>query len=128
MKRWVKPKVKKDGVVYILKIWLDGKVIYKIGATSRIVSARVLEIIGSFNGVYGYFPRVEVLKQTRIREYYKAEAELHRIYRPYKFECKEGVSGGSELFAGVDEDKLFSDYRECVDLKDRPRKRVIIEM
>ena len=44
-----KPKSTKDGRVYILKIELEGIVVYKVGTTNKKVVRRMLEIVESLN-------------------------------------------------------------------------------
>jgi len=97
-----KPRLTLDGSVYLLKLGIEDKVVYKVGVTSYTVANRVLGIIESVWKSYGYFPRVDILYQARTRHPYAVEASIHERLRDMGlgYHSKEEFSGSTELFQG----------------------------
>lgn len=119
VKRKKQPVKKVDGVVYIIKIWLDSGVVYKAGTTNRTALKRLVEIGQELIGLLGYWPRMVILKEDMCKNNYQVEADL------LKQTAKHGVnmplpefSGRSEL-RQMEEDVLLAKYAECI-AKDYP--------
>lgn len=97
-----KPRVMVDGTVYLIRLWIDGTEVYKVGVTTHSVARRVLGIIESVWRTYGYFPRVDIVYQCRTRNHYGVEAKVHEELRGMDYGYRSGFefSGSSELFKG----------------------------
>ena len=71
-------KEKFNGHVYLLKIWIDADVIFKIGTTNRAVLTRALEISAELYAAIGYMPKMVIVREHRVLNNYTVEAELLR--------------------------------------------------
>ena len=113
-KSWQKPKEAWDGFVYVLKIYTDTSIVYKVGTTNRLPKTRMLEIIGELFDILGYAPRVQLLRQRQTKDNYKVEARVLRQTEIHK--CSLGMaewSGESEL-RKMDEQTLLNVYDRAI--------------
>ena len=113
-----KPKIKNsidklNGWVYIMKIWLDGIVVYKVGTTNRQqVEARMLEIAGEILGSYGEIPRMKLVKAARVVDNYGVEAKILDRTSKYRYYPKCEFGSCSEL-RDMGEKELVSELARC---------------
>ena len=126
-RRQTKPKGRKSvktdsGYVYVLRIELEGVVIYKVGITSRkSVHTRCLEVMLSIceSGI-GYFPKTEILRAEKTFNHFAMESEMHRLFKEYSFIPDTEFSGHTELFCGMEESLLLSEYDRVIALDPEP--------
>ena len=128
---------KEKGIVYILKMWLgdmdNPELVYKIGVTTRKIDIRMLELAADHFRVYRYIPKMYAKRFTKTSCYYQMESDLHEMYKEYKYIPDKKIDGGTELFSGLDEDKLLDDYAKLIDkYKDkktpkRKKKKLTVE-
>ena len=114
-KQFKQPKEKLNGYVYILKIWIDADVIFKIGTTNRAVLTRALEISAELYAAIGYMPKMVIVREHRVLDNYAVEAELLRETVKYKYDlpCVLEVIGESEM-RKMDEQELYRMYDRCI--------------
>ena len=113
-KDWQQPKESWDGFVYVLKIYTDTSIVYKVGTTNRLPKTRMLEIIGELFDILGYAPKVQLLRQRQTKDNYKVEANVLR--QTEKHRCNLGMlewSGESEL-RKMDEQELLNVYDKAI--------------
>lgn len=110
------PRVFVDGNVYLIKLGIDGKEVYKVGVTTYSVARRVLGIVEDVWKNYGYFPHVEIIHERRTRNHYGVEANVHDVLRDmgYGYSSGYAFNGSTELFwcDGLDD-------RTMIDVIDR---------
>ena len=114
MKEWKKNKIKYDGWVYILKIYLDSEIVFKPGTTNRLPKTRMLEIAGELFEVLGYVPRIQLLRQRQTKDNYKVEALV--LKQTVHAQCTLGMcewTGESEL-RKIDEQTLLNTYDRVI--------------
>ena len=126
--------VKEKGIVYIIKMWVGDKddlqLVYKIGVTTRKIEVRLLELAASHFTVFRYMPMMDVRKFTKTSCYFGMEAELHELYKEYRYYSKTEWDGHTELFAGIDEAELIERYEELISKysdKKTPRAKKVRE-
>ncbi len=91
--------VKDKGIVYLLELHLEGKVLVKIGVTSRPkIEDRVCEILVSMFKFYRCFPYIRPKRFKTTTSIYKKEADLHRYFKDRQYALEHKVDGHSELF------------------------------
>ena len=108
-------KNRKDGVVYVVRVELDGEVLYKVGATQYSAVKRVLQVVEHIANAYGYFPKCKIVKQERCKNYYQVEKAIHKeleVY-DYGYSCKEKFNGSTEIFK-CELDILLEIYQKVV--------------
>ena len=116
-KKWKEPKHKLNGTVYVLRMELESRIVFKVGATSRSAKIRCQEILGEIYDYYGYFPKTIIVKQQTCKNYYKVEAAIHARLKSKQYRLKAEFSGSSEIFeVGIGElehvyiDEINKDY------------------
>ena len=115
-------KKKYNGYVYMLKIWINADIIYKIGTTNRDPYNRLVEIAGELYSALGYIPKMTIVRQQRVLDNYAVEAEILQktIKYRYNLSCTKEVCGESEL-RKMNEQEIYDLYDKCV-LKSYPAK------
>jgi len=115
-----KPRIVLDGRVYLIRLWIDDRSVYKVGVTAGTVARRVLGIIESVWQGYGYFPRAEIVGEWRTRNHYDVEGSVHQVLREkgYGYRSRNDFSGSGELFDGIALDILVALIKESVDRDD----------
>lgn len=92
------------GIVYLLEMHMDDKVLVKIGVTSRKVEERVVEILTSFFQKYRYFPYCRPKRFKKTEGIYKKEAMLHKYFEDKRYKTQHVFGGCTEMFdIGLDE-------------------------
>lgn len=87
------------GIVYILEIELEEKLIVKIGVTTRAkVEERVAEILISIWKKYRIFPRCYVKRYRHFDNPYAIETLLHNALKDKQYVTKHVFSGSTEMF------------------------------
>ena len=99
-----------SGIVYILRIVLEGTVTYKIGITTKTVVFRAKQIIEGVYKTYGYFPEVRVLRQGKTKNHFKVETAMHNQLCDFKYIPDFTFTGSTELFRGIEEAELIDRY------------------
>ena len=107
-------KVDNSGILYIMRFWLDDRVIYKIGVTKRKPEERLMDILLSFYKVYRYVPRCDIKRFTTTDNVYAKESIFHKCLKAYSFSSDKRFSGATELFCGIDEEILLYLYDRCL--------------
>ena len=115
-------KKKYNGYVYILKIWIDTDVAYKIGTTNRDPYNRLLEIAGELYSALGYIPKMTIVRQQRVLDNYAVEAQVLQETAKYRYSipCVKEVCGESEM-RQMNEQEIYRVYDKCI-LKSYPAK------
>lgn len=108
-------KVKYNGWVYIIKIYLDNDIIFKPGTTNRTPIRRMLEIAEEMNRALGYIPKMILIRGKQTKDNYKVEAELLKQTEQYRYtlNCVNEVTGESEL-RKMNEQDLLNQYDHCI--------------
>lgn len=87
------------GIVYVLEIELEDKVLVKVGYTSRRkVEERVCEILTSIWKRYRIFPKCYVKRYKSFNNPSAVEKQLHKALKAYKYSPKYSFSGSTEFF------------------------------
>ena len=105
---------RKNGIVYVIKFWLEGKVLYKVGATSGNPRRRVLQVIESIEQAYGEFPRCEIIEDSSCKNYYQVENKIHKLMSEYAYVTENTFSGHTELFE-CDEEVMREAYKKGIE-------------
>ena len=109
--------VRKDGILYVLCIKLEGKDLVKVGVTCRNkVEDRVCEILTSIHSRYRIFPETYVKRYRKTSDVYSKEAEMHKLLDEYSYKTEHTFGGCTEMF-DVDLDLVVELYEEL--LKDK---------
>ena len=107
------------GRVYVLKMELpDETVIHKVGMckTSRSTD-RMMEILRSWFNSYRYVPYTELKLDQETGHPEKLEKHIHNILSENRFIPEHKVSGGTEMFTGIDEIRLLHYIRNCENVR-----------
>jgi len=112
-KRKKKQGPKQNGWVYVIKIWLKGEVLLKIGTTNRNPNTRAIEIATQCLELFGEIPRMRVVGSKQVRENYAVEKELLDRTAKYTFVPDERLHGYSE-FRRMGEVDLLKEFTNCV--------------
>ena len=90
---------KNDGMVYLLEIHLEDKVLVKIGITSRNkIEDRVTEIsVGIFKS-YRFFPYIRPKRFKKTTEITTKESMLHTYFKDRRYTTQYQFGGHTELF------------------------------
>jgi len=104
-----------NGFVYIIKIYLDADIVYKIGTTNRTPIRRMLEIAEEMNRALGYIPKMMLIRGKQTKDNYKVESDLLKQTEQYRYllKCELEVSGESEL-RKINEQDLLNQYDHCI--------------
>ena len=113
-KKWQQPKESWDGWVYVLKIYTDTSIVYKVGTTNRLPKTRMLEIIGELFDILGYAPRVQLLRQRQTKDNYNVEASVLKQTEVYKHTLGMGEWTGESELRKIDEQVLLNVYDRAV--------------
>lgn len=127
-KDWKKPKQSWDGFVYIIKIHVVSRVVYKIGTTNRTVKTRVLEIAGELIEILGHIPKIEILREKQTKDNYAIEASV--LSQTQRYRCNLGMgewAGESEL-RDMDEQTLLTVYDRAIMEGFMPTKKFEVEL
>ena len=97
------------GRLYVIRIELpDGVVVHKIGMThSDRATDRMMEILRSWFTRYRFVPYSELKLDMECHHPMVLEGHLHAILADFAFIPNEKVSGGTEMFTGVNEPRLL---------------------
>lgn len=109
-----KAEHKSDGLLYVLYLWIDDIVVYKVGVTSRLVQDRVVEILTSYWIKYRIFPKLYPKRYRHTEAVYTKEAMMHKYFDKYRHKFDKEFSGCTEFFVGVDEDELLAVYDDVM--------------
>lgn len=114
-KKFNKPKEKYNGYVYVLKVWFDNEVVYKIGTTNRTPVTRMLELAGDFYRMLGHIPKMTLVRQKQTGDNYQVEAAVLKATEKwlYTLACEMEMNGESEL-RKMDEGELLRTYDLCI--------------
>jgi len=104
-----------NGFVYIIKIYIDADIVYKIGTTNRTPIRRMLEIAEEMNRALGYIPKMMLIRGKQTKDNYKVESDLLKQTEQYRYllKCELEVSGESEL-RKMNEQDLLNQYDHCI--------------
>lgn len=110
---------KKDGIVYVFKFELEDCVVYKIGISAREeVYDRLAEVVMSMIKLLRYIPRTTMKKFSKSTRYRDIEKILHEEFAEFKYEWGKKISGHTEYFSGIDEEKLLLRYEELMNIEE----------
>ena len=114
-KRKLRPRPKVNGWVYLLKIWVNGEVVYKIGTTNRTPTVRMLEIAGELNQLLGHIPKMMLLQSKQTMNNYQVESAVLKATEKYKYriQCTGSFSGESEI-RKMCVAELLTEYNKCL--------------
>ena len=116
---------KADGILYVLELEVDGKVVVKVGLTRRSdVCDRICEITTSYFHSYRYFPWVRPKKYSTVKNVYAKEQYILGYFRDRKYESAKKFSGCEELL-DVDVLEVVELYNQLVeeDREDTKKRR-----
>jgi len=104
-----------NGFVYIIKIYIDADIVYKIGTTNRTPIRRMLEIAEEMNRALGHIPKMMLIRGKQTKDNYKVESDLLKQTEQYRYllKCELEVSGESEL-RKINEQDLLNQYDHCI--------------
>lgn len=92
--------ITKKGIVYILELNLENKLLIKVGYTSRKkVEDRVCEILTSIWKKYRIFPQCYVKRYKEVPNPIKLEQALHKELKDSRYTTKHKFSGSTEIFS-----------------------------
>jgi len=116
------------GRIYVLRISLpDNTIIHKIGMTNSNRSTdRMMEILRSWFTKYRFVPFTELRLDMECGHPRELEQHIHNILARKQFIPNEEVSGGTEMFIGIDEFRVIhylrqfneDNFKEPLDLAD----------
>lgn len=90
----------KAGIVYILEVQLEDKLLVKVGYTSRDkVEDRICEILVGIWKRYRVFPQCYVKRYKEVPNPTQIEAQLHRDLNEFRYKTKYKFSGSTEFFS-----------------------------
>lgn len=98
-----------NGILYLLEMHLEGKVLVKIGVTSRKIEDRVVEILTSYFYKYREFPYTRPKRFRETENVYSKETILHEYFSEYQYIPEFKFSGSTEIF-DVDLDIVVKAY------------------
>lgn len=100
------------GTVYLIRIDLDdGRVIHKVGYSTRVLLNRVLENAAALQGMLGFIPRMEVVAEVKTRYYSEVERWILDKFVSGRCEFERVFNGSSEYF-DTDGEVLIAAYDE----------------
>ena len=105
---------RKEGILYLLDIEVDGKRVVKIGVTCRPkIEDRVCEILTSHFHAYRFFNYCRPKRFRKVENPYDKEAQLLKYFKDRKYESEKIFSGCQELVE-VDLDEAVEVYERLV--------------
>ena len=116
---------KADGILYVLEVEVDGKLVVKVGLTRRSdICDRVCEITTSYFQSYRYFPYVRPKKFSKVMNVYAKEQFILKYFKDCKYESAKKFSGCEELL-DVDVGVVVELYEQLVeeDREDTKKRR-----
>ncbi len=98
------------GRIYVIKMVLPGNyVVHKIGITnSNRATDRMMEILRSWFTKFRFVPYSELRLDMECHNPEYLEQYIHRILRVNQFIPSEKVSGGTEMFVDLDENRVIT--------------------
>ncbi len=87
-----------SGIVYLLEIHLEDKVLVKIGVTTRKIEERVVEILTSIFKHYRVFPYCYPKRFKTTTSIFAKEAALHRYFKGQRYVTQHRFDGNCEFF------------------------------
>ena len=127
-KDWVKSKLKYDGFVYILKIYIDSGAVFKPGTTNRLPKTRMLEIAGELFEVLGHIPKIELIRQRQTKDNYKIEAQILRETEAHRYSMGIGEWSGESELRRMDQEELLRVYDRAIAEDYAPTKKFEVEL
>lgn len=104
-----------DGLLYLLELELEDKVLVKIGVTQRIrIEDRVCEILVSIWKRYRVFPKCVTKRYRSVKDVYAKEKFLHKTFSSDRYATKFVFSGSTELFTTPVEE-VIKTYEAIID-------------
>jgi hypothetical protein len=97
------------GIVYVLELHLEDKVLVKIGITKRRIKDRVLEILDAIHSKYRYYPHCKQLRFKTVNDPRSVESSLHEYFTRYSYTTEHKWGGSTELF-DVDKEIVKAAY------------------
>ena len=107
--------VSDSGIVYILYMWVEDKLVVKIGITTRGIEERVCEILTSYFKKYRVFPKLYPKRFKSTDEILAKEQMLHKYFADRQYEFDKKFDGSSEYFDIEDEAELLRVYEDCLE-------------
>ena len=110
-----KEAITKKGMLYVLRISMEGKELVKVGVTCRDkVEDRICEILVSVWKRYRVFPELYVKRYRVVDNVYGKEARLHKELDEYRYKTLHKFSGSTEMF-DVSMDVVVEAYERLLD-------------
>lgn len=105
------------GRVYVIKMVLpDGTIVHKIGMCSSNRSTdRMMEILRSWFTKYRFVPYSELKLDMETGRPLEIEQHMHKMLAHKQYVPGEKVSGGTEMFEGIDEFRVLQYLKHCND-------------
>lgn len=105
------------GRVYVIKMVLpDGTIVHKIGmCKSNRSTDRMMEILRSWFTKFRFVPYSELKLDMETGRPLEIEAHIHKCLGHKKYIPTENVSGGTEMFTGINEFRVLQYLRHCND-------------
>ena len=86
------------GILYLLELHLEDKVLVKVGITHRKIEDRVLEILLAIHTKYRYYPHCKQLRFKTVEDPLAKEQLLHKYLDEYSYTTEHKWGGSTELF------------------------------
>ena len=101
------------GRIYVLRIVLpDETIVHKIGITRSDRSTdRMMEILRSWFTKFRFVPFTEMRLDMKCQNAQMLETYIHKILKSQAFIPNEKVSGGTEMFTDLDENRVITFLR-----------------
>jgi len=110
-----KEAITKKGILYVLRISIEGKELVKVGVTCRDkIEDRVCEILVSIWKKYRIFPELYVKRYRTVDNVYGNETKLHKELEEYRYKTLHRFSGSTEVF-DVSLDLVVEAYERLLD-------------
>ena len=111
------------GRVYVIKMILPGElVVHKIGMCKSSRSTdRMMEILRSWFMKFRFVPHSELKLDMETGRPLEIEAHIHKVLYHKRYVPEHKVSGGTEMFIGIDEFRVIQYLKHCEDVTfDKP--------
>ena len=86
------------GILYLLELHLEDKVLVKVGITHRKIEDRVLEILLAIHTKYRYYPHCKQLRFRTVEDPLAKEQLLHKYLDEYSYTTEHKWAGSTEVF------------------------------
>ncbi|NOQ48134.1 MAG: hypothetical protein GQ576_03190 [Methanococcoides sp.] len=94
----------------------DGTIVHKIGMCNTDRSTdRMMELLRSWFMKFRFVPYTELKLDMETGRPFEIENHIHKILEHKKFAPSEKVSGGTEMFVGINEFRVLQYLRHCDD-------------